>query len=116
MPVTHESFCSPRPSASASPYTVYRRARCPPAAAAHTPLSSRKRDDVCFVVAARALSTIKDVGDACGLPQPVVAQLVPRTWIDDAGGWMYTAEQLAFAVQIAPAVRDGSYAGPPQPS
>ncbi len=23
MPVTHESFCSPRPSASASPYTVY---------------------------------------------------------------------------------------------
>ena len=62
------------------------------------------------------LFTIKDVGDACGLPQPVVAQLVPRTWIDDAGGWMYTAEQLAFAVQIAPAVRDGSYAGPPQPS
>ena len=25
MPVTHESFCSPRPSASASPYTVYSR-------------------------------------------------------------------------------------------
>src|SRR6478672_2733133 len=25
MPVTHESFCSPRPSASASPYTVYNR-------------------------------------------------------------------------------------------
>jgi hypothetical protein len=24
MPVTHESFCSPRPSASASPYTVYK--------------------------------------------------------------------------------------------
>jgi len=27
MPVTHESFCSPRPSASASPYTVYSRCR-----------------------------------------------------------------------------------------
>ena len=25
MPVTHESFCSPRPSASASPYTVYNK-------------------------------------------------------------------------------------------
>src|SRR6476660_6440772 len=27
MPVTHESFCSPRPSASASPYTVYKMCR-----------------------------------------------------------------------------------------
>ena len=26
MPVTHESFCSLRPSASASPYTVYKLA------------------------------------------------------------------------------------------
>lgn len=26
------------------------------------------------------LFTIKEVGDACGLPQPVVAQLIPRTW------------------------------------
>src|SRR5689334_13490595 len=24
--------------------------------------------------------TIKDVADACGLPQPVIAQVVPRTW------------------------------------
>jgi hypothetical protein len=40
MPVTHESFCSPRPSASASPYTVY-------TAAAHNPqaaLNQKARD------------------------------------------------------------------------
>ena len=30
MPVTHESFCSPRPSASASPYTVYSEHRVVP--------------------------------------------------------------------------------------
>jgi hypothetical protein len=30
--------------------------------------------------------TVKDVADACGLPQPVIAQLVPRSWADD--GWM----------------------------
>ena len=80
------------------------------------PIESRRRCRHQRAAQAGGLFTIKDVGDACGLPQPVVAQLVPRTWIDDAGGWMYTAEQLAFAVQIAPAVRDGSYAGPPQPS
>ena len=31
------------------------------------------------------LYTIKDVGDACGLPGPVIMQLVPRTWTDE--GW-----------------------------
>jgi hypothetical protein len=56
--------------------------------------------------------TIVDVADACGLPQPVVAQLVPRTWTDD--GWMYTADQLQFAVQIGPDVRAGVYVAPPQ--
>ena len=54
---------------------------------------------------ARGLFTIKEVGDACGMPQPVVAQLVPRTETD--AGWMYTAEQLAYAVQIAADVRVG---------
>lgn len=56
------------------------------------------------------LFTIADVADACGLPQPVVAQLVPRTWTD--AGWMYTADQLQFAVQIAPDVRAGEYVSP----
>ena len=46
-----------------------------------------------------AVFTIKDVADACGLPQPVVAQLVPRTWTQD--GWMYTGEQVEAAVSIA---------------
>lgn len=56
--------------------------------------------------------TIADVANACGLPQPVVAQLVPRTWTD--AGWMYTADQLQFAVQIAPDVRAGEYVAPRQ--
>ncbi|MFB1298619.1 hypothetical protein ACAG24_024215 [Mycobacterium sp. pW049] len=54
--------------------------------------------------------TIADVADACGLPQPVVAQLVPRTWTD--AGWMYTADQLQYAVQIGPDVRAGEYVVP----
>lgn len=56
---------------------------------------------------AAGLFTIKDVGDACGLPQPVVAQLVPRTRTD--AGWMYTADALAYAVPIAKDVREGRY-------
>jgi hypothetical protein len=47
-----------------------------------------------------ASHTIKDVGDACGLPGPVIAQLVPRTWVDGTG-WMYTGEQVAVAVELA---------------
>lgn len=54
--------------------------------------------------------TIADVAKACGLPQPVVAQLVPRTWTD--AGWMYTADQLQYAVQIGPDVRAGKYVVP----
>lgn len=65
---------------------------------------SRRRKDA-------GLFTIKDVGDACGLPQPVVSQLVPRTWTE--AGWMYTAEQLGYALQIAPQLREGRYV-PPQ--
>jgi hypothetical protein len=48
---------------------------------------------------AGGLFTIKEVGDACGMPQPVVAQLVPRTETD--AGWMSTGEQLAYAMEIA---------------
>lgn len=50
-----------------------------------------------------ATHTIRDVADACGLPQPVIAQLVPRTWTDE--GWMYTAAQLQSAVGVAAAMR-----------
>jgi hypothetical protein len=42
------------------------------------------------------LFTIKEVAEACSIPQPVVAQLVPRTWTRD--GWMYTADQLQTAI------------------
>lgn len=49
------------------------------------------------------LYTIKDVGDACGLPGPVIMQLVPRTWTDE--GWMYTGDQLDASVFIAADLR-----------
>lgn len=49
------------------------------------------------------LYSIKDVGDACGLPAAAIMQLVPRTWTD--AGWMYTADQLAAAVTIAADLR-----------
>lgn len=50
-----------------------------------------------------ATLTIKDVADACGLPQPVIAQLVPRTWT--AQGWMYTPAQRDEAIRTASALR-----------
>lgn len=50
-----------------------------------------------------AAFSVRDVSDACGLPQPVVAQLVPRT--DTPEGWMYTAEQLQHAIDIADEIR-----------
>lgn len=56
----------------------------------------------------RASYTIADVAEACGLPQPVIAQLAPRTWT--AAGWMYTAAQVQVAIEIAEgmrATRDG---------
>lgn len=46
------------------------------------------------------LFTIKQVGQACGLPGPVIMQWVPRTWVDDLG-WMFTSEQVQEAVTIA---------------
>lgn len=53
--------------------------------------------------------TVKDVADACGLPQPVVAQLVPRTWT--AEGWMYTGDQREAAMSIAEGFRARSADG-----
>jgi hypothetical protein len=78
------------------------------------PVDSRRNRRRVRQLQAAGLFTIKEVGDACGLPQPVVAQLVPRTWTD--AGWMYTADALAYAMQIAPDVREGRYAPPPSES
>lgn len=50
-----------------------------------------------------ALFTIRQVSQACGLPGPVIMQLVPRTWT--AAGWMYTASQLRDAAVIAANMR-----------
>lgn len=50
-----------------------------------------------------ATFNVKDISEASGLPQPVVAQLVPRT--DTPKGWMYTAEQLQCAIDIAAEIR-----------
>lgn len=47
--------------------------------------------------------TVADVAKACGLPQPVIAQVVPRTWTKD--GWMYTGGQLQSAIEIAQEMR-----------
>ena len=47
--------------------------------------------------------TIADVAKACGLPQPVIAQVVPRTWTKH--GWMYTGEQLQNSIEIAQEMR-----------
>ncbi|WP_156526224.1 hypothetical protein [Mycobacterium adipatum] len=47
--------------------------------------------------------TIADVARECGLPQPVIVQLVPRTWT--AQGWMYSASQIRAACAIAAEVK-----------
>jgi hypothetical protein len=78
---------------------------------APAPVDSRRNRRRVRRLQGAGLFTIKEVGDACGLAQPVVAQLVPRTWTD--AGWMYTADALAYAVQIAPDVRAGRYVPPP---
>lgn len=52
------------------------------------------------------LHTIAEVGAACGLPGPVIMQLVPRTWTD--AGWMYTDMQLRDAVAISAEIRRGA--------
>ena len=50
-----------------------------------------------------AVLTVKDLADASGLPQPVIAQLVPHT--DTAEGRLYTDGQLRYAVQLAQQIR-----------
>jgi hypothetical protein len=52
---------------------------------------------------ASRLFSIKEVGDRCGLPGPVIMQLVPRTWTDQ--GWMYTGEQLSASIGVAEDLR-----------
>jgi hypothetical protein len=72
----------------------------------------RRKSPASMTEPERGLFTIADVARACGLPQPVVAQLVPRVWTD--AGWMYTGDQLDYAVQIGPDVRAGEYVAPAQ--
>jgi hypothetical protein len=60
----------------------------------------RRRDEA---REASRLFTIKEVGDHCGLPGPVIMQLVPRTWTEQ--GWMYTGEQVAASVAVAEDLR-----------
>ena len=60
-----------------------------------------RRDD-------EATLTVKDVADASGLPQPVIAQLVPRQWVDGAG-WMYTRQGLDRAVEIGGELREQAW-------
>ena len=57
------------------------------------------------------LYTVAEVGNACGLPGPVIMQLVPRTWTDE--GWMYTGEQLQAAIKIAAELRRERPGTPP---
>jgi hypothetical protein len=57
-----------------------------------------RRDDV-------ATLTIKHVADACGMAQPVIAQLVPRRWVDGVG-WMYGRQDLDYAVELADRLRN----------
>lgn len=59
------------------------------------------------------LFTIKDLAQACGLPQPVISQLVPHT--DTAAGRLYTAEQLRYAVGLAAGIhaRRSAHEGSP---
>jgi len=49
------------------------------------------------------LYTIADVSKACGLPGPVIMQLVDRTWTPL--GWLYTEEQRNSAVTLAADLR-----------
>jgi len=53
---------------------------------------------------APACYTIKDVSETCGLPGPVIAQLVPRTWVHGVG-WMYTEEQVRVSAGLAENLR-----------
>lgn len=53
-----------------------------------------------------AVLTVKDLADASGLPQPVIAQLVPHT--ETAEGRLYTDGQLRYAVELAQQIRSNA--------
>lgn len=57
------------------------------------------------------LYTIADVIAHCGLPGPVVMQLVERTWTDR--GWMFTTEQLQSSAAVAAELRRRNASRPP---
>jgi hypothetical protein len=57
------------------------------------------------------LHTIAVVSRLCGLPGPVVMQLVERTWTDR--GWMYTDQQLHSSLEIAAELRRRNASRPP---
>lgn len=48
----------------------------------------------------KGLFSIKEVSQACGLPDPVIMQLVPRTWVEPFG-WLYTEDQISRAIAIS---------------
>lgn len=87
------NWCTPAPRHARSVESV--RDDDPP----RTPLHIVKDAHPLGTESDRPTLTIADVAKACGLPQPVIAQLVPRTWTED--GWMYTEAQLQQAVEIA---------------
>ena len=57
------------------------------------------------------LYTVADVSAHCGLPAPVVMQLVERTWTDR--GWMFTSEQLLSSAAVATELRRRNASRPP---
>lgn len=57
------------------------------------------------------LFTIKEVSQACGLPGPVIMQLVPRTWVEPFG-WLYTGDQLNAAIAISEGLQRASNTNP----
>jgi hypothetical protein len=64
------------------------------------------REAMAIVAVSGGKRIYRHVGDACGLPGPVIARLVPRTWTDS--GWMQTAGQLQYAVDISADVLNGN--------
>jgi hypothetical protein len=65
------------------------------------PLDTARRHRTTHVT---GLFTIKEVSQACGLPGPVIMQLVPRTWVEPVG-WLYTFDQISAAITISEDLR-----------
>ncbi|OBJ10843.1 hypothetical protein [Mycobacterium sp. 1465703.0] len=51
------------------------------------------------------------MSQACGLPGPVIMQLVPRTWVEPVG-WLYTVDQINAAIAISEDLRRPSNTDP----